>query len=207
VGTSASQDLPSCALRGLRSLVVLAVIVLATYAGPTWELGSGADAASGQQAARAGTAGPPAEGTRSAEAVERWLERWEEPRAAGAEGVWALADRYSAGAGIDDRRVLRALILAESAGNPGAVTRTAKEWSVGLLQANRLGGRGNGYSEAELQDPAFNLTLGMPEISAAYRQATAEGYRGAPRAVRVAELAQRPDPSTLHRFAAAYDAV
>ena len=106
--------------------------------------------------------------------------------------------------GLDDRRVLRALILAESEGNPRAVSRTASEWSVGLLQANRLGGRGSGYSEDALLDPEFNLALAMPEIAAAYRRAYAEGYRGDPLVVRVAELAQRPDPSTLARYAEAY---
>jgi soluble lytic murein transglycosylase-like protein len=119
--------------------------------------------------------------------------------------VWELADRYSARYGLDDPRVLRALILAESEGNPRAVKRTESEWSVGLLQANRLGGRGEGHSEADLLDPERNLALGMPEIAAAYRQAVADGYRGAPLAVRVAELAQRPDPDTLYRFAAAYE--
>jgi len=195
------QEQSRRALRALRSLAVLVVIGLTTYVGPPRELGGGGIASS-QPAPRVGTASPLAEGAPATEAAEGW----EEQRAADAESVWALADRFSAGAGIDDRRVLRALILAESDGNPGAVRRTAREWSVGLLQANRLGGRGVGYSEAELQDPAFNLALGMPEISAAYRRATAEGYRGAPRAVRVAELAQRPDPATLHRYAAAYDA-
>ena len=124
-----------------------------------------------------------------------------------AETVWELADRYSARYGLDDPRVLRALILAESEGNPGVVKRTESEWSVGLLQANLLGGRGEGYSESELLDPERNLALAMPEIAAAYRQALAEGYRGAPVAVRVAELAQRPDPDTLYRFAAAYEAL
>src|SRR5437867_4350137 len=39
--------------------------------------------------------------------------------------VWSLADAYSARYGLDDPGVLRALIAAESRGDPGAVTRTA----------------------------------------------------------------------------------
>ncbi len=120
------------------------------------------------------------------------------------DSVWALADRVRAAYGLDDPAVLRALILAESGGDPAKVTHTAQEWSVSLLQLNRTGGRGAGYSEAALQDPQFNLALSLPEIAAAYHQVRAEGYQGARLAVRVASLAKRPDPSTLERYATAY---
>jgi hypothetical protein len=120
--------------------------------------------------------------------------------------VWGLADAYSARYGLDDPGVLRALIEAESRGNPRIVNRTAREWSVGLLQVNIMGGRGVGHSEAELLDPDVNLALSMPEIAAAYRQARDEGYSGAQLTVRVAALAQRPDPTTLWRYSAAYAA-
>jgi soluble lytic murein transglycosylase-like protein len=200
-----------------RSLALLGFVTLAVVVGAARQLTPGADAASAPPASVGLGPAPVAATGRSVVEIRTVVAlpatRADLPRdgaaavAARTETVWEMADRYSARYGLDDRRVLRALILAESEGNPRAVKRTEREWSVGLLQANRLGGRGAGYSEAELQDPERNLALGMPEITAAYRQAHAAGYRGAPLAVRVAELAQRPDPDPLHRFAAAYESL
>jgi soluble lytic murein transglycosylase-like protein len=193
----------------LRSLAILAAVAVATYAGGTHAPPLAAAVLPEASRARQQDAQAPADPAVDGGAATT---NRDAPGNASAEDtagpldVAELADRYSARYGLDDPKVLRALIQAESRGDARAVTRTAREWSVGLLQANRLGGRGVGYSEAQLQDPELNLALGMPEIADAYREAYAAGYRGAPLAVRVAELAQRPDPATLHRFADAYEA-
>jgi soluble lytic murein transglycosylase-like protein len=189
-----------------RSLAILGFITLMVYVGAARQLTPGAAAANTPPVAQdVLLLGAPVEAHPAAVLAPSGADVPRPAVRAAAETVWELADRYSARYGLDDRKVLRAIILAESDGNPQVVKRTGREWSVGLLQANRLGGRGEGLSEAELLDPERNLALGMPEIAAAYRQAVADGYRGSPLAVRVAQLAQRPDPDTLYRFAAAYD--
>ena len=45
------------------------------------------------------------------------------------------------------------------------------EDSVGLLQLNRIGGQGVGYTVAQLQDPRLNLRVGLPPIARAYAAA------------------------------------
>jgi soluble lytic murein transglycosylase-like protein len=193
-------------MRTLLSLGLLVVVAAAAWAGSR---PVGAAPVAGESATRASRAAPAAPLAPVAPVREvAGPAMMGAPAAFPPDGdpVWSLADAYSARYGLDDPGVLRALIAAESRGDPGAVNRTAKEWSVGLLQLNLLGGRGAGHSEAELLDPDVNLALSMPEIAAAYRRATAEGYAGARLAVRVAQLAQRPDPSTLWRYAAAYAA-
>lgn len=61
-------------------------------------------------------------------------------------------------------------IAAESGFDPTARNLTATEDSVGLLQLNRIGGQGQGYSVQELMDPRRNLQIGLPYIAAAFRQ-------------------------------------
>ncbi len=62
-------------------------------------------------------------------------------------------------AGYDDmhQRIAVANATAESSLQPGQVTRTAREESVGLFQLNRIGGQGAGFSVAQLQDAGFNI--------------------------------------------------
>ena len=62
------------------------------------------------------------------------------------------------------------IVLAESGGNPLARNQTAAEDSVGLLQLNRKGGQGQGYSVEELLMPRRNLQIGVPPIAAAVRK-------------------------------------
>ena len=59
-------------------------------------------------------------------------------------------------------------IAAESGFNPAAHALTDLEDSVGLLQLNRRGGQGEGYSVEQLLDPRFNLRVGFPPIALAY---------------------------------------
>lgn len=63
-----------------------------------------------------------------------------------------------------------AFIGAESAFNPAARRRSSIEDSVGLLQLNRQGGQGEGFSVAQLRDPRTNLQIGLPAIRRAYEQ-------------------------------------
>lgn len=63
-----------------------------------------------------------------------------------------------------------ALIAAESSFDPSARNLTAVEDSVGLLQLNRIGGQGEGYSVEELKDPRRNLQIGLPPIARAIAQ-------------------------------------
>lgn len=55
------------------------------------------------------------------------------------------------------QRIAVANATAESSLQPGQVTRTDSEESVGLFQLNRRGGQGAGFSIAQLQDPEFNI--------------------------------------------------
>lgn len=45
------------------------------------------------------------------------------------------------------------------------------EDSVGLLQLNRIGGQGVGYTVEQLQDPRLNLRVGLPPIARSYAAA------------------------------------
>lgn len=59
------------------------------------------------------------------------------------------------------------IVLAESGGDPTARNVTEYEDSVGLLQLNRFGGQGQGYTVTELLYPRRNLELGIPYITQA----------------------------------------
>ena len=59
-------------------------------------------------------------------------------------------------------------IAAESGFDPTARNLTPTEDSVGLLQLNRIGGQGQGYSVQELMDPRRNLQIGLPAIRGAF---------------------------------------
>lgn len=64
-----------------------------------------------------------------------------------------------------------AIIAVESGFNPSAHNLSDIEDSVGLLQLNRRGGQGTGYTVAQLMDPTLNLRIGLPHIAAAFRAA------------------------------------
>jgi hypothetical protein len=116
-----------------------------------------------------------------------------------------LADRYSAEWGIDDPLVLRALIMAESEGDPNAVGDNGN--SIGLLQANMAGGRGQGYTADQLRDPDFNLRIAQAEVTQAYAEGKAQGLAGRDLARHVAIKAQRPREDTYDRYSNWYDSL
>lgn len=66
-------------------------------------------------------------------------------------------------------------IAVESSFNPATYVNTALEESVGLLELNRRGGQGAGYSVAQLLDPTTNLRIGLPYIRRAFETAWAPG--------------------------------
>jgi TP901 family phage tail tape measure protein len=117
----------------------------------------------------------------------------------------AMADRFSAQYGLKDKNVLRAIIQAESQWNPNAVGD--KGASIGLLQNHMRGGRGTGYTKAQLLDPEFNVRLGMAEISKWYRQGEALGLSGPDLARYVGKHAQRPAAGMEEGYAKAYSKV
>lgn len=84
-----------------------------------------------------------------------------------------------------------AAIQSESQGNPNAVGDNGN--SIGLLQANRAGGRGSGHTVADLENPAYNLRIAIPEFQHAYQQATNEGLQPgtSQHGLRTIALAQR----------------
>ena len=88
-------------------------------------------------------------------------------------GLDAIIREESAAAGVP-LDLAYTFIAVESGFNPSARNLSAIEDSVGLLQLNRLGGQGQGYSVAQLMDPRFNLRVGLPPIRRAYEQAWGE---------------------------------
>ncbi len=89
------------------------------------------------------------------------------------EYVWSdaldLIIRQEAAAAGTPLDLAYTFIAAESGFDPTAHALTATEDSVGLLQLNRMGGQGAGYSVAELMDPRRNLQIGLPYITAAHQ--------------------------------------
>lgn len=66
-------------------------------------------------------------------------------------------------------------IAVESSFDPDTYVNNALEESVGLLELNRRGGQGAGFSVAELKDPHRNLQIGLPYIRRAFEQSWAAG--------------------------------
>ncbi|MGH6998551.1 MAG: transglycosylase SLT domain-containing protein, partial [Phenylobacterium sp.] len=80
----------------------------------------------------------------------------------------AIIVEEAAGAGVPID-LAYTFIAVESGFDPAARNDNPPlEDSVGLLQLNRLGGQGAGYSVEQLSDPRFNLRVGLPPIASAY---------------------------------------
>ncbi len=73
--------------------------------------------------------------------------------------------------------VWRAIVQVESGGREDAVGDNGR--SIGLLQLNRVGGQGTGYTAGELFSPTLQAQLGGPPIADAYRAGVAQGLSGA----------------------------
>ena len=72
--------------------------------------------------------------------------------------------------------VTKSLVQTESGGNPASIGDHGT--SVGLLQLHQGNGQGAGYTTSELQNPATNLSIGMPPISIAYQAGVQKGLKG-----------------------------
>ncbi|GMU39476.1 MAG: hypothetical protein AMXMBFR23_03420 [Chloroflexota bacterium] len=97
------------------------------------------------------------------------------------------------------RNVVRAIVLAESAGRADVIAHEAAAtrggYSVGLLQLYDFG-QGAGMSVAERQDPDRNLAVGVPHIARAWQATT--HLTGAERVRRTAALSGHPaDPTVM----------
>lgn len=97
------------------------------------------------------------------------------------------------------RELLHSLVFSESSGDN--LLAGDHGHSIGLLQANRKRGRGKGYSIEQLQDPLFNLELGMKEIVPAYEKAVAKGLTNKRLGAYVSRVAQRPAPGNEENVA------
>lgn len=101
--------------------------------------------------------------------------------------VAALVDQHSDRERLP-RNLLRAIVLAESGGNPSADGDGGE--SIGLLQLHARG-QGAGMSVAERIDPERNLAVGVPPIARAWRNSAHMPYDRA-RVERVALTSGHP---------------
>ena len=83
-------------------------------------------------------------------------------------GLDAIIQEEAARAGVP-LDLAYTFIAAESGFDPTAHNLTPYEDSVGLLQLNRIGGQGQGYTVQQLKDPRLNLQIGLPYIRAAFQ--------------------------------------
>jgi soluble lytic murein transglycosylase-like protein len=74
-------------------------------------------------------------------------------------------------------RVVEAIMLAESEGNPNAIGDRGK--SIGLFQLHEQG-LGYGMSKEERLDPAWNAKIAIPVIAEQYREGLERGFSGEP---------------------------
>lgn len=113
----------------------------------------------------------------------------------------AVAEQYAPG---DDefKKVMNAIALAESGGNPGAVGDAGN--SIGLYQNNMAGGRGAGYSADQLKDPHFNADLAARELIKYYNEGRRQGLSGGDLVAYVSRTGQRPAAGNEWNAAANY---
>jgi LysM repeat protein len=102
-----------------------------------------------------------------------------------------IANKYAPG-DEEFRKVMHAIALAESGGNPNAQLVNAIESSYGLYQANTRGGRGTGYKPEDLLNPEFNANLAAKELIYYYNQGRKQGLTGADLVAYVSRYGQRP---------------
>lgn len=90
------------------------------------------------------------------------------------------------------RKIMHAIALAESNGNPGAVGDGGI--SIGLYQNNMKNGRGYGHTKEQLLDPEYNTRLAANELVKYYKQGVKKGLSGANLTAYVSKYGQRPAP-------------
>lgn len=105
------------------------------------------------------------------------------------EDVWTKADRYAAMYGVDPM-INRAIILAESDGNPTAIrTEDNKTRSRGLYQWNDRG-RGAGVDDKLVYDPDYVIPKSLEYIKPVYDEGVRRGLSGKDLALYIAKNAQ-----------------
>lgn len=105
------------------------------------------------------------------------------------EAIDRAAEIYAPG---DDefKKVLHAIALAESSGDPNAIGDRGQ--SVGLFQNRMVKGRGGNYSKQQLLDPEFNSKLAAEELSRYYKMGVQKGLTGDRLVAYVSKYGQRP---------------
>lgn len=101
----------------------------------------------------------------------------------------SAAEKYAPG-DQEFKKVLHAIAMAESGGNPGAVGDGGN--SIGLFQNNMAGGRGAGHSPQDLMDPVYNADISAADLVNHYRQGVAQGLSGPNLVAYVSRNGQRP---------------
>ena len=98
------------------------------------------------------------------------------------------AQRWQPG-DVEFRKVLHAIALAESGGNPGAIGDNGQ--SFGIFQ-NYMKGRGAGHNPQDLLDADYNIRISVPELHGAYIRGIQQGLRGKDLVAYVSRIGQRP---------------
>lgn len=99
------------------------------------------------------------------------------------------AEKYIPG-NEEFKRVLHAIVLAESNGDPDAEGDNGN--SIGLFQNNMAGGRGAGYTIEQLKDPIFNANLAAQDLARYFKDGIKRGLRGKDLTAFVSRTGQRP---------------
>ena len=100
-----------------------------------------------------------------------------------------IADKYSGG-NPEFRKVLHAIALTESGGNPNAVGDNGE--SIGLFQNRMKFGRGGNFTKDQLFDPVFNTDISAKELVNYFKQGVSKGLKGADLVAYVSRYGQRP---------------
>ncbi len=120
-------------------------------------------------------------------------------------GVGSIIDKIAnefAPGDEEFRKVLNAIALAESGGNPAAVGDNGA--SIGLFQNNTVAGRGVGHTKQALLDPEYNTRLAAKELINYYKQGVSRGLKGSDLTAYVSRYGQRPAAGLEKNAAANY---
>ena len=114
------------------------------------------------------------------------------------------AEKYAPG-DAEFKKVLHAIAMAESGGNPNAVGDGGN--SIGLFQNNMAGGRGAGHRREDLLDPVYNADISAADLVNHYKQGVAQGLSGADLVAYVSRNGQRPAVGNEYQAAGNYGRV
>lgn len=116
----------------------------------------------------------------------------------------SLIQRYARAYGIDPN-YLRAIAEQESSYDPFAMQESGKERSLGIFGMNQMGGAGEGFSDAQLFDPEFQMQEMVPKYAAAIKEAEARGYDPRQTLQHILETVQRPQKDLYTRYLEIFD--